>query len=155
MKFAHWILTAVVGLFLVAFGALKFTDGAHIFPLIEYKASAIGAPFAELVYPQLNYVVGATEILAGLLTLLPFTRRFGASFAVLPFVGAAAFHLSPLLGVTTPVGYAGGTPPVALPNGGPFAASDFAAETTPVLFALAAGMLVLSLINASLARRFA
>lgn len=158
MNIAKWILSLAVGGFLIVFGVTKFTGGAHIFPLIELKATALGVPLADLFFPLVNSATGALELVAGVLVILPMTRsRIGAPLAVLPFFGAVVFHLSPLLGVMTANGYAEGAPGLdaALKAGTGFTSGHFAAETGPGLFALAAVFLLLALINAGLHRRSA
>lgn len=147
MAILRWILALGVGGFLIFFGVTKFTGGAHIFPYIEYKASGLGIPFAEFAYPLLNYAVGALEIVAGALVVLPMTRKLGAGVAILPFFGAVMFHLSPLLGVSTPIGYAEDLPADVLANGGPFALADFAPEMTTALFMIAVGGLLAAIVN--------
>lgn len=153
MTIAKWILSLAVGGFLIVFGVTKFTGGAHIFPLIEYKATALGFPLADLFFPYVNYATGALEIVAGALLILPMTRyKIGAALAILPFLGAFVFHISPLLGVITPNGYAEGADGLeaALASGSGFTADHFTPETGPVLFGLAAVFLVLAILNAFL-----
>ncbi len=147
MTIMRWALALAVGGFLIVFGATKFTGGAHIFPYIEYKATGLGAPFADLAYPWLNYAVGALELAAGVLVILPMTRRLGALIGVLPFFGAVLVHLSPFLGVATPAGYADPAPAAALAAGGPFAASDFSTAMTTSLFMIAVGGLFAAIVN--------
>jgi len=147
MMALRWLLALAVGGFLIMFGGMKFSGGAHIFPYMEYKAAGAGLPFAEYAYPMGNYATGALELIAGLLVILPATRRFGAVLCVLPFLGAVIAHLSPALGVTTPTGYADPKPVEALSAGGPFAAGDFAATDSNMLFMMAAGGLVAAIIN--------
>ena len=153
MTVLRWILALAVGGFLLMMGVMKFTGGAHIFPYIEFKAAEAGLPFAELAYPLGNYATGAVELLAGVLVILPITRRIGALLGVLPFVGAVLFHLSPALGVVTPTGYADPAPAEALAAGGPFAAADFAASETSMLFMMAAAGLVLAVVNLIVQRK--
>lgn len=156
MNIFKWILSLAVGGFLIVFGITKFTGGAHIFPLIEYKATALGFPMADLFFPLVNYATGALELVAGVLVILPMTRqRIGAPLAVLPFLGAVVFHLSPLLGVVTPTGYNDAAPDFdeAIASGGGFVREHFTSETTPTLFALAAVFLILAIVNAVLHRR--
>lgn len=158
MGIAKWILSLAVGGFLIVFGITKFTGGAHIFPLIEMKALGLGFPLADLFFPLVNYATGTLELLAGVLVILPMTRqKIGAPLAVLPFLGAVVFHLSPLLGVVTPNGYAEGAEGLdaALAAGAGFEPSHFTAETGPSLFAMAAVFLVLAIVNAVLHRRAA
>ena len=147
MNAVKWILALAVGGFLLFMGAMKFTGEAHIFPYIEYKAVTQGLPFAELAFPEGNLATGALEVLAGLLVIFPSTREFGAKLAVLPFLGAVAFHLSPALGVVTPSGYADAKPIAALAAGGPFDQSHFATTESSVLFMIAAGGLVATILN--------
>jgi len=132
---------------------MKFAGGAHIFPYIEYKAVAAGFPMAELFYPLVNYATGGLEILAGALVILPMTRAIGSKLAVLPLLGAVVFHLSPLLGVSTPDGYATPSPVEALAAGGPFLREHFTSGESMTLFSMAAGMLVVALINLVVQRR--
>ncbi len=147
MAIARWILALGVGGFLLMMGVMKFTGGAHIFPYIEYKATALGLPFAGLAYPLGNLATGGLEVIAGILVILPMTRKVGAMLAVTPFLGAVVFHLSPLLGISTPAGYSDPKPLEALAAGGPFVQSDFSPEMTTALFMMAAIGLVASIIN--------
>ncbi len=147
MALLRWVLALAVGGFLVFFGVMKFTGGAHIFPYIEYKAAAAGVPFAELAYPLGNYATGALELVAGILLIVPATRALGSKLAVLPFLGAVGFHLSPFLGVTTPDGYADPKPAEVLAAGGPFARSDFSEGASMALFIIAVAGLVAAIIN--------
>ncbi len=146
MTALRWVLALAVGGFLIMFGVMKFTGGAHIFPYIEYKAAAAGLPFAEMAYPLGNYATGALELLAGVLLIVPMTRSLGAKLAVLPFLGAVVFHLSPALGIVTAVGYADPKPVEALAAGGPFLAEHFTGETN-MLFLMAVGGLIAAIIN--------
>lgn len=147
MTIVKWVLALAIGGFLLMFGFMKFSGGAHIFPFIEYKAGAAGVPLAELAYPLGNYATGALEVLAGALLIIPATRRLGAQVAILPFLGAVLFHLSPFLGISTPTGYADPKPVEVLAAGGPFARTDFAATETTALFMIAAAGLVAAIVN--------
>ena len=156
MNILKWILSLAVGGFLIMMGITKFTGGAHIFPLIEMQAFGMGFPMADLFFPLVNYATGALEVVAGALVILPQTRaKIGAPLAVLPFLGAVVFHLSPLLGVVTPMGYAEGAEGLeaALAAGSGFTPEHFTAEAGPALFAMAAGFLLLAIINFALHRR--
>lgn len=148
-----WLFAVAVGGFLLAFGIMKFAGAAFIFPYIEYKAGAAGLPLAELAWPFGNYAVGALEIAAGVLVILPGTRRLGALLAVIPLLGAVIVHLSPYLGTVTPVDFAAAKPNEALAAGGGFDRSDFSAQTSPMLFMLASIMFVVALVNLFLQRR--
>lgn len=153
MKVVGWVLALVVGGFLLAFGAMKFAGAAFIFPYIEYKAAAAGLPMAALAWPFGNYAVGALEVLAGVLVILPMTRRFGALLAVVPILGAVIAHLTPYLGTSTPLDFATPKPDAALATGGGFLRAHFTAETSSMLFTIAVVMLVVSLINLIVQRR--
>ena len=153
MNILKWVLALAVGVFLIFFGVTKFTGGAHIFPYIEYKATALGFPMADLFFPLVNYLTGALELVAGALVIIPATRKLGAAIAVLPFLGAFGFHLSPLLGVVTPDGYADPAPTEALAAGGPFLRDAFSTGASPALFTIASVMLVVSVVNLFLQRR--
>ncbi|MEM1194350.1 MAG: hypothetical protein AAGH42_13280 [Pseudomonadota bacterium] len=153
MAILKWAFALAVGGFLVFFGYLKFSGAAFIFPYIEYKASAAGLPFADLAYPAGNWLVGATEIIAGLLVLLPFTRRWGSIVGVLPFLGAAVIHLSPYLGTVTPLDFAANKPAAALAAGSGFVREHFTSETGNTLFLIAVAMLVVSIVNVIIQRR--
>lgn len=147
MTIVKWALALAIGGFLLMFGFTKFSGGAHIFPLIELKASGAGLPFAELAFPLGNYATGALEVIAGALVILPATRQIGAKLAVLPFLGAVVFHLSPFLGITTPTGFTDPKPVEVLAAGGPFARTDFAATETTALFMIAVAGLVAAIVN--------
>ncbi|MEO1251415.1 MAG: hypothetical protein AAFW81_03600 [Pseudomonadota bacterium] len=147
MNILRWSLALGLGGLLVFFGVMKFTGGAHIFPYIEYKAAAANAPFAALAYPLGNYATGALELAAGVLLIVPATRKLGAMVAVLPFLGAVLFHLSPFLGVTTPDGYADPKPVEALAAGGPFSRGDFSEGASMALFTIAVAGLIAAIVN--------
>lgn len=153
MAILKWILALVVGGFLLFFGYLKFSGAAFIFPYIEYRAGAAGLPLAELAYPLGNYLVGATEILAGILVILPMTRKLGAAFAVLPFLGAVMVHLTPYLGIVTPDDFTSPKPIDALHTGAGFVRTDFTAETGSTLFIIAVVMAMVAIINLIVQRR--
>ena len=149
MTILKWALALLLGGFLILFGVTKFTGGAHIFPYIEYKATGLGLPFADLFFPVVNNLTGGLEILAGVLVILPFTReRIGSLLAIAPLAGAVVFHLSPALGVITPLGFSEGEEIAkTLAAGGPFLREHFTPETGPVLFAIACGMLLIAIVN--------
>ena len=153
MKIIQWGLALVVGGFLIVFGVTKFAGGAHIFPYIEYKATGLGVPFSSLIFPLMNWATGALELLAGVLLILPMTRRIGSLLAVAPLLGAVVFHLSPLLGVSTPDGFADPKPKSALELGGPFTRGDFSEAMSASLFTIAAFMLAIAVVNVFIQRR--
>lgn len=153
MTVLRWVLSLAVGAFLITFGAMKFFGVAFIFPYIEYKATAAGLPLADLFYPVGNYAVGALEVTAGVLVILPMTRRLGAPLAVVPLLGAVVFHLSPYLGIMTPTDFADPKPTEALAAGGGFVRENFSTEAAPMLFVIASVMLGLAIVNLLIQRR--
>lgn len=82
-----------------------------------------------LFEPGVRVLTALAELVAAFFILLPWTRRFGATLAVLIMVGAIGFHLSPWLGREVPVSLQ----PDAATDGGQ-------------LFMLAVAMLVSSLL---------
>lgn len=153
MRALHWGLAIVLGLFLLGMGVMKFT-GAHIFQFIEARAAAEGLPLAGYFYPLMNNLVGAAEIIAGALILIPATRFLGSVLGAGIIAGALAFHLSgyvglPYLGIATPTGLAEGAAP-------PWDMSDFVpadpAQYSPMLFILALAMFAVALANIALSR---
>ncbi|MEM6414276.1 MAG: hypothetical protein AAF720_06415 [Pseudomonadota bacterium] len=154
MTYIKWSLALVIGAVLIFFGVMKFTGGAHIFPYIEYKATAANLPLASLFFPFVNYATGLLEIVAGLLLIIPASRVLGAVISILPFLGAVTFHVSPFLGIVTPDSYSDPRPIAALSAGGPFTVSDFSSTSSASLFTIASAMLVLSIINVFIQRRF-
>lgn len=153
MTILKWLLALAVGGFLLAFGIMKFAGAAFIFPYIEFKAGAAGLPLADLAWPLGNYAVGAVEVLAGALVILPMTRKLGSLLAVAPLLGAVIVHLSPYLGVTTPLDFADPKPVEALAAGGGFVRDNFTAETGPMLFVMASVMLAVAMLNLLVQRR--
>ncbi|MEL6893463.1 MAG: MauE/DoxX family redox-associated membrane protein, partial [Actinomycetota bacterium] len=118
MSVINRILTYALGLFLVSSGVAKFTVG-HVFQYIEHQSGL------DVFYPYVNHAVGAAEILAGLLILVPATRLVGAIASAGVMAGAIGFHLSPWLGVSMPTGLADDA--VA-----PWTSDDFTTDTTPL-----------------------
>jgi len=139
MTAIRWILALAVGLFLIAFGAMKFTGDNPIFAYIAFS-SGIG-----LFEPVVRMAVGAAEIVAGAALIYPRTRGLGAVMATGVVAGALVFHLSPWLGINAPTGFAeGATAPYEV-------AADFAAGT-PVLFFMACGVFAAAAVSAFLER---
>lgn len=155
----RWGVALALGLFLIAFGAMKFS-GAHIFQFIEANAAAQNLPLQGLFHPALNSVTGAAEILAGLLIILPATRMLGGLLGLGVIGGAIVFHISPYLGINTPGGFAEGS------DGAPWTLASEAAgsvvadfppvsEYSPVLFIIALVMFAVALTNLALTRAHA
>lgn len=98
MKTASWIVAIILAVFFVAFGLNKFLgflgDPA---PIFEKAGGWLG--MADFFTSTMIYIVGAAEIVAGLMILNPGSRRLGA-FLGLGIVGAAlVFHLFSPLGI--------------------------------------------------------
>lgn len=76
-------------------GDVKFFDppGQHsVFAALAQKSGI------TLFEPAGRFVAGVLELIAAMLILLPFSRRFGAVIAVLIYGTGVALHLSPWLG---------------------------------------------------------
>ncbi|ABI78211.1 hypothetical protein HNE_0727 [Hyphomonas neptunium ATCC 15444] len=76
-------------------GEVKFFDppGQHtVFATLAEKSGI------TLFEPAGRFVAGILELVAAILILLPFSRRFGAVIAVIIFGAGLALHLSPWLG---------------------------------------------------------
>lgn len=86
-------------------GEVKFFDppGEHI--VFSVLAAKSGITLFE---PAGRFVAGTLELLAALLILLPFSRRFGAVMAAVICGVGLALHLSPWLGRELPLA-GGGT----------------------------------------------
>jgi uncharacterized membrane protein YphA (DoxX/SURF4 family) len=140
MTIVRWILALAVGVFLLAFGAMKFTGDNFIFAYIAYRSGI------ELFEPVIRMLVGAAEMVTGLLIIYPRTRGIGALLAVFVVLGAISFHVSPWLGVNAPTGFAeSATQPYDSPD-------DFA-EGAPALFFMACGLAAASIAALVLERR--
>ena len=141
MSLARQIVSWLLALFLIAMflqatihplpnpvdGQVKFFDPPGENIVFQTLAQRSGIALFE---PTGRLVVGVIELLAGLLLLLPFTRKLGATLSFLVLAGAVAFHLSPWLGREIPVSL---TPDETVTDGG-------------ALFMLAIAMLVASLL---------
>lgn len=76
-------------------GRVKFFDlpGQHaVFATLAEKSGI------TLFEPAGRFVAGILELIAAILILLPFSRRFGAVIAVVLFGAGLVLHLSPWLG---------------------------------------------------------
>lgn len=120
---ASWVLALfLAAMFLWIADQTLFPARNVIFPLLaDYSGISLFEPTGRLA-------TGLVEALAALLVFLPWTRRFGAIFAVLVALGAVAAHLL-WLDIKVPVTY----PPGTQDDGGQ-------------LFYLALGLLALSVL---------
>lgn len=86
-----WIVTVFLGLMFIAAGIGKFQ-----------MSEAFAARFQAWGYPAwLSPIVGAAELVGGLLVLLPFTATYGATLIAIIMVGAVYTHL--VSGIGSPV----------------------------------------------------
>jgi len=108
-------------------GAVKFLDPAGENIVFQTLAERSRYPIFE---PTARVFTGILELIAALLLILPFSRRFGAFLSALILFGAVALHSSPWLGREIPLSLAPGE-----------TATDGGA-----LFSLAIAMLVASLL---------
>lgn len=125
-KFLKHAPALLLAAFLAMMGLQKFGAENVIFATIAER-SGIG-----LFEPAIRMLVGAGEIAAAALLVLPKTRLLGALGAVAIIGGAIGFHLSPWLGIS-----------VAMGPG---------AEPTSMLFMMAVGTFILAAIALILAR---
>lgn len=139
MTVVRWVLALAVGVFLLAFGAMKFAGDNFIFAYIALQ-SGIG-----LFEPVVRMLVGVAEIVAGAALIYPRTRGYGALLAVGVVLGAIVFHLSPWLGINAPTGFAEGAV-------SPYDAPDDFAPGGPVLFFMACGVFAASVVSLLLER---
>lgn len=76
-------------------GQVKFFDAPGQHTVFAALAEKSGITLFE---PAGRFVAGILELVAAVLILLPFSRRFGAVIAVILFGTGLALHLSPWLG---------------------------------------------------------
>ena len=81
-------------------GSVKLFDAPGQNIVFQTIAERSGVSLFE---PAGRFVIGITELLAALMLLFPYSRRFGAAIAALVSGAAVAFHLSPWLGREIPV----------------------------------------------------
>ena len=105
-KFLAHAPAYLLAAFLVFMGVQKFGAENVIFATIAER-SGIG-----LFEPVIRIIVGVSEIAVAGLLLAPRLRLFGALGAVGVIGGAIGFHLSPWLGVSTPMAPGGAESPV-------------------------------------------
>ena len=91
------ILSIIVGAMFLYFVVSKFIENPNIIFTIIADNSGIG--FFE---PYVRMLTGVAELGAGLLILMPKTRKLGALAGLAIVAGAIGFHLSPWLGISIP-----------------------------------------------------
>lgn len=115
----------VLGLFMVAMGAMKFFGDVPIFQLMEDNLASKYRLELAFVEPDFKYITGVLELIAG--TLLLFGKRLqGAVMSFVIIGGAIMTHLA-IIGINTPMS--------AEPN----------ADKSPMLFIVAVIFLAVSL----------
>ena len=94
-KFSKY-LPLLLGAGFIFFGAQKFGAENAVFEIIAERS---GLSFFE---PHIRRLTGVVELVAGLLLILPSSRKLGALFGLTILLGAVGFHLSPWLGINVP-----------------------------------------------------
>jgi len=94
-KFTKY-LPLVLGAGFIFFGAQKFGAENAIFEIIAERS---GLSFFE---PHIRRLTGVAELAAGLLLILPRTRKLASLLGFGILLGAVGFHLSPWLGINVP-----------------------------------------------------
>lgn len=97
MKHLPLILSLIVAALFLFFGVQKFIANPN--PIFSIIAERSGISLFE---PGIRMITGAAELGAGLLILLPKTRKLGALLGLAIVSGAIVFHLSPWLGISVP-----------------------------------------------------
>lgn len=97
MKHLPLILSLIVAALFLFFGVQKFIANPN--PIFSIIAERSGISLFE---PGIRMITGVAELGAGLLILLPKTRKLGALLGLAIVSGAILFHLSPWLGISVP-----------------------------------------------------
>ena len=96
-----WVLALLIAVFFIYVSIFfKFRDAVGdniIFATIAQKSGL------SLFEPYIRYLVGAMEVVAAILLVIPKSRCLGALLAFGILTGALGFHLSPWLGIAVPV----------------------------------------------------
>lgn len=93
MTAIKWGTALLLSVFFIFMGVQKFGSENVIFATIAAKS---GIAFFE---PYVRVLVGASELIAAALLILPATRFLGAILGLGILFGAIGFHLSPWLGI--------------------------------------------------------
>lgn len=91
----------VLGLFMVAMGAMKFFGGVPIFQLMEDNLTLKYRLELSFVEPALKYIIGVLELIAG--TLLMFRKRLQGAVMSLVIIGGAILTHIVVIGIKTPI----------------------------------------------------
>ena len=93
MKAIKWGTALLLSVFFIFMGVQKFGSENVIFATIAAKS---GIAFFE---PFVRVLVGASELIAAAMLILPAARFLGAMLGLGILFGAIGFHLSPWLGI--------------------------------------------------------
>lgn len=99
MKYAKWA-GYVLGLFMIAMGAMKIFGNVPIFTILENNLASKYGLELSWIDPQFKYVTAALELIAGALLLLG-QRVKGGALSVVVIGGAIMTHLF-VIGIMTP-----------------------------------------------------
>jgi len=98
-KYAKWA-GYVLGLFMIAMGAMKFFGSVPIFTIMEANLASKYGINLGFIDPQFKFVTGVLEVIAGGLLLLG--QRFkGGAMSVFVIGGAIMTHIF-VIGISTP-----------------------------------------------------
>ena len=89
-------LPIALGAGFLFFGVQKFGADNAIFEIIAQRSGL------SIFEPGIRLLTGFAEILAGVLLLVPATRRPASLLGLAILFGAIGFHLSPWLGINVP-----------------------------------------------------
>lgn len=112
--------------FMIFMGVQKFGAENMVFSIIAERSGI------ALFEPQIRILTGVLELLAAALLIFPRVRGFGAILSFCLIGGAILFHLSPWLGINV--------------------STEPGAPATPMLFSMAVGSFVLTLLVLFLTR---
>lgn len=124
LKYAKWA-GYVLGLFMVAMGAMKFFGDVPIFMLLENNLATRYGIELSFIDPGFKYVTGALELIAG--GLLLFGQRLKGGLLSIAVIGGALLSHIFVLGIATPV------------------SAEVGADKSPMLFIMATMFFLVSL----------
>jgi len=99
LKYAKWA-GYVLGLFMVAMGAMKFLGNVPIFTILENNLASKFGLELNFIDPAFKYVTGLLEIIAG--ALLFFGQRLKGGLLSIAVIGGAILSHIFVIGIITP-----------------------------------------------------
>lgn len=99
LKYAKWA-GYVLGLFMVAMGAMKFLGNVPIFTILENNLASKFGLELSFIDPGFKYVTGLVEIVAG--ALLFFGQRLKGGLLSIAVIGGAILSHIFVIGIMTP-----------------------------------------------------